>query len=111
MSQRLRRERTASPRKSKWRLAGVVIAGILSVVLVFGLLGLLLILHPTPPPVIRTDPAAAKRSQQELQETQTAAAAGTPGVVRADVSRALTVAPSYARCGIVGIDLSASGRI
>lgn len=84
MSQRLRRERTAIPGRSKWRLAGVVIAGVLGAVLVVGLIGFLLILHTPPPPVIQTDPAAARRLQQELDKAQTAATSGTQAVVQAD---------------------------
>jgi len=41
-------------------------------------------LHTSPPPITHTDPAAANRLQQELQDAQTTAASGTQGVVRAD---------------------------
>jgi len=84
MSQRLRRERAEVQHKSKWRLAGFIIGGVVGTVFVFGIIGLLLILHTTPPPVIHTDPAAAQCLQQELQQAATAAARGTLGLVRAD---------------------------
>jgi hypothetical protein len=96
MSQRLRHERAAIHQKSKWRLAGYIIAGILGAVLLLGVIGLLLILHTTPPPVVHTDPVAAQRLQQELQKAQTAAAGGgTPGVVRADETELNSVLKEY----------------
>ncbi|SRR6266568_1735360 len=84
MSQRLRRGRAAIQNKSKWRLAGFVGGGIVGVMLMLGVVGLILIFHTTPPPVIHTDPAAAQRLQRELQQAQNAAAAGSPGVVSTD---------------------------
>src|SRR6266571_7500472 len=95
MSQRLRHERAAIQHKSKWRVVVLVVSGILGAVLVFGVIGVLLILHTTPPPIIRTDPAAAKRLQQELQEAQTAAASGTQGVVRADETELNSLLKGY----------------
>jgi hypothetical protein len=95
MSQRLRRERAAIHQKSKWRLAGYIIAGILGTVLLLGVIGLLLILHTTPPPVIHTDPVAAQRLQQQLQEAQTAAASGTQGMVRADETELNSLLKGY----------------
>jgi len=95
MSQRLRREGAAIPRRGKWRVAGFVISGILGAVLAFGVIGLLLILHTTPPPAIHTDPAAAQRLQKELQEAQTAAALGSPGVVRTDETEVNSLLKEY----------------
>jgi hypothetical protein len=95
MSQRLRRERAAIQYKSKWRVVGFVVAGTLGTLLLLGVVGLMLILHTTPPPVIHTDPAAAKRLQQELQEAQTAAASGTQGVVRADETELNSLLKGY----------------
>ena len=85
MSQRLQQEKAAAIQsKSKWRLVGYITGGIVGTVLLLGLIVLVLILHTTPPPVIHTDPAAAQRLQRELQEAQTAADGGNPGVVSAD---------------------------
>ena len=85
MSQRLREERaSAIQNKSKWRLVGFIVGGVAGAVLLLGLVGLVLILHTTPPPVIHTDPGAAQRLQRELQDAQSAAERGTPGVVGAD---------------------------
>ncbi|MGH9644552.1 MAG: hypothetical protein ACRD3Q_19280 [Terriglobales bacterium] len=95
MSQKLRRERTAIQVKSKWRLAGYTLAGMLSVVLVLGTIGLLLIFHTTPPPVIHTDPVAAQRLQEELQKAQTAAESGTPEIVGADETELNSLLKKY----------------
>jgi hypothetical protein len=95
MSQRLRRERAAIQHKGKWRVVGIVTVGILGTVLVLGAIGLLLILHTTPLPVIHSDPAAAQRLQRELQEAQTAAAAGSPGVVRTDETEVNSLLKEY----------------
>jgi hypothetical protein len=95
MSQRLRRERASIPAKSYWRLAGFVIAGVLGAVLVLGVIGFLLILHTTPPPVIHTDPAAAKRLEQEIEKAQTAAESGTPNIVGADETELNSLLKQY----------------
>jgi len=100
MSQRLRHERAAIQQKSKWRLAGYTIAGILGTVLLLGVIGLLLILHTTPPPVVHTDPVAVQRLQQELQMAQTAAAGGAPGIVRADETELNSVLKEYLKAAI-----------
>jgi hypothetical protein len=97
MSQRLRRERAAVQHKSKWRLAGFVIAGVLGAVLVVGLIGFMLILHTTPPPAIHTDPAAARRLEEKLQQAQTAAATGTPGILRTDETELNSALDAYFR--------------
>jgi hypothetical protein len=97
MSQRLRRERATPQQKSKWRLAGYVVAGILGTMLTLGVMGLLLILRTAPPPVIHTDPAAARRFAEELQRAETAAAAGSPGVVRADETELNSTLEEYLR--------------
>jgi hypothetical protein len=99
MSQRLRRERAAVQDKSKLRLAGLVIAGILGVMVVLGAIGLILILHTTPPPVVHIDPAAARRLQEKLQQVQTAAAAGSPGVLRTDEAELNSILDAYFRAG------------
>lgn len=95
MSQRLRRERTSIQVKSRWRVAVYILAGILSAVLVLGAIGLLLILHTTPPPIIRTDPVAAQRLQEDLQKAQTAAESGTPDVVGADETELNSLLKQY----------------
>lgn len=85
MSQRLRYERaTTIQNKSKWRIVGFIVGGIICAVLLVGTIGLVLILHTTPPPLTHTDSAAAQRLQQEIQLAQAAAANGKAGVVRAD---------------------------
>jgi hypothetical protein len=95
VSQRLRRERASIPDKSAWRLAGFVIAGLLGAVLALGMIGFLLVLRTTPPPVIHTDPAAAKRLQEELEKAQTAAESGTPDVVGADETELNSLLKQY----------------
>lgn len=101
MSQRLRHERAAAIQsKSKWRLVGFIVGGIVAAVLLVGLAGLVLILQTTPPPVIHTDPAAAQRLQRELQEAQTAADAGKPGVVSADETELNSVLKEYVKAAI-----------
>ena len=72
-----------SKRESKWRLVGFIAAGLFGLGCVLGAVGLLLILHAPPPPVVDTDPAAAQRLQQKLEQAQLAAARGAPGVVSA----------------------------
>ena len=54
-----------------------MIAGVFGIVLMTAVIGLLLLLHTTPPPVIHTDPTAAKRLEQELEKAQTEAASST----------------------------------
>jgi hypothetical protein len=83
MSQALRLERARTQKPSKWRVVAYVLAGTLGLVLAACALGLILVLHTSPPPVIRTDPIAAKRLQEELQAAQTAVA-GSQRVVQAD---------------------------
>ncbi len=95
MSQGLRRERALRPDKSKWRLAGLVIAGVLGTVLVLGVIGLMLVLHTTPPPVTHTDPVAAKRLLQQLEKAQTAAESGVPNVVGADETELNSLLKQY----------------
>lgn len=95
MSQKLRRDRTPIQVRSRWRLAVYILAGILSAVLVLGVIGLLLILHTTPPPIIHTDPVAAKRLQEELEKAQTAAESGTPAVVGADETEVNSLLKQY----------------
>jgi hypothetical protein len=97
MSQRLRSERTAIQHKNRWRIAGFIIAGIFGTVLVIAVIGLLLILHATRPPAIRTDPAAARRLEEKIQQAQTAAAAGNPGVLRTDEAEVNSVLDAYFR--------------
>ena len=97
MSQRLRHERAAVQQKSKWRLVGVVFAGIIGVVVVLGAIGLILILHTTPPPVIHANHAAARRLADEMQRAQTAAAAGSPAIVRADETELNSTIEEYLR--------------
>ena len=85
MSQRLRRERAIAKEKAtKWRIVGFVAAAILGVGCVLGAIGIALILHSPPPPVIHTDPAAAQRLEQELKEAQSTASNDHPRMVRAD---------------------------
>ena len=97
MSQSLRRDRGAPKHKNKWRLVGLVVAGILGTVLMFGVIGLVLILHTTAPPVIHIDPAAARRLEEKLQQAQTAATAGSPGVLRTDETEVNSVLDAYFR--------------
>src|SRR5690348_7651197 len=101
MSQRLRHERAAAVQnRSKWKLAGFIAGGIVGTVLLVGLIILVLILRTTPPPVIHTDPAAAQRLQRELQEAQTAADRGRPGVVSADETEINSVLKEYVSAAI-----------
>jgi hypothetical protein len=100
MSQRFRRERAVVQQKSKWRLAGIVIAGIFGVVVVLGGIGLILILHTTPPPVVHIDPAAARRLEEKLQQVQTAALAGSPGVLRTDETELNSILDAYFRAAV-----------
>jgi hypothetical protein len=101
MSQRLRHERAAAVQdRSKWRLAGFIVGGIVGTMLVVGLIVLVLILRTTPPPVIHTDAAAAQRLQRELQEAQTAADGGKPGVVSADETELNSVLKEYVKAAI-----------
>jgi len=69
--------------------------GIVGTALLLGGIGLLLILHTTPPPIIHTDPAAAQRLQHELQAAQTAAERRTPGVVGADETELNSLLKEY----------------
>jgi len=97
----LRHERAAEiQHRSKWRLAGIIVGGIVGTVLVLGLIVLVLILRTTPPPVVHTDPAAAQRLQRELQEAQTAADVGKPGVVSADETELNSVLKEYVKAAI-----------
>jgi hypothetical protein len=84
MSQRLRQERAAHERRSRWRLVVFVVAGILGAALLVALGALALILHTATPPAIHTDPAAAQRLRRELEKAQTEAASGTQGMVQTD---------------------------
>ena len=97
MGQTSRGEKVATKKRSKWRLAGYIVGGILCIVLATGLVGLLLILHTPPPPVVHIDPAAAKRLQTELEEAQTPSASGTPRVVGADETEVNSLLQEYLR--------------
>ena len=98
MSQRLRHERAeAAQNRSTWKLAGIIVGSIVATVFAVGLIGLALILHTTPPPVIHTDPAAAQRLQQEIQLAQTAATNGKPGVVSADETELNSILKEYVK--------------
>jgi hypothetical protein len=61
------------------------------------LLGFILLFHTTPPPVIHTHPAAARRLEEKLQQAQTAASAGAPGVLRTDETELNSVLDAYFR--------------
>jgi len=74
----------------------------IGVVLGLGVVVLILLFHTTPPPVIHTDPAAARRFEEKLQQAQTAAAAGSPGILRTDETELNSVLDAYFR--------AASGR-
>src|SRR5215469_4711617 len=84
MSQSLRQEKAGTESRSKWKYLAFVLAGFVGVGFLLAVVGLVLVLHTMPPPAIHTDPVAAQRLQQELQAALTAAAHGTPGMVRAD---------------------------
>jgi hypothetical protein len=58
---------------------------------------LILVFHAPPAPVIHIDPAAAQRLEARVQQAQTAAAAGAPGVVRADETELNSMLDSYFR--------------
>ncbi len=83
MSQRLRREKATSSKSKKWRLAGIVAGTVLGVFFLVGLVGAILALRTIPPPAVHTDPAAARRLEQELKEAQSASN-DNPRTVRAD---------------------------
>jgi hypothetical protein len=74
----------AREKASRWRIVGFVAAGLLGLGCVLGAIGLALVLHAPPPPIIHTDSAAAQRLEQELKDAQAAAANGNPRTVRAD---------------------------
>lgn len=85
MSQRLRRERAVAEAKaSKWRMVGLVAAGFVGLACVVAAVGLLLIFHIPPSPVIRTDPVVAQRLERELKEAESTASIGKSKVVQAD---------------------------
>jgi hypothetical protein len=66
------------------------------------LLGLSLLFHTTPPPIIHTDPAAARRLEEKLQQAQTAAATGSPGILHTDETELNSVLDAYFRAAAGG---------
>lgn len=78
-------------------MVGIIVGGIVGAGLAVALIGLALILHTTPPPVIHTDAAAAQRLQREIKLAQAAATNGTPGVVSADEIELNSILKEYVK--------------
>jgi len=84
MSQRQRQEKAASEQRRKWRRVGFLTAGLFGAMLVLFVVGVLLALHTPPPPIVHTNPEAARRLERELKEAESTASTGKAKVVQAD---------------------------
>lgn len=97
MAQSLRRRHGEVGHKSKWRVVGFVVGGILGAALVFCIVVLMLVLHSPPPPAIHTDPLSAKQFEEEYRGAVAAARAGTQQVVRATETQVNTELEAFMR--------------
>ncbi len=84
MAQLSRRRRPDSHHKSKWRLAGRVIGGILAIALVVVITLVMLVLHTPPPPTVQLNALSAQRLDEDFRRAAATAQSGTPSEVRAD---------------------------
>jgi hypothetical protein len=83
MGQLSRRQRLDSHHKSKWRLVGFVIGGILGASVMVALVLLLIALHVPPPPEVQINALSSQRLDEEFRQAAVAAAqSGTPFEVR-----------------------------
>ena len=97
MAQSLRHQHKEVGHKSKWRVVGFVVGGILGAALVFCIVVLMLVLHSPPPPAIHTDPLSAKQFEEEYRGAVAAAQAGTPQIVRANETQVNTELEAFMR--------------
>jgi len=100
MAQSFRRRHIQVGRKSKWRVVGFVVGGILGAAFRFLHRGVMLVLHSPPPPAIHTDPLSAQTVRGRISWAVAAARAGSPQIVRADETQVNTeLKPSCERIG------------
>jgi len=80
----LQPERIAATHKSKWRLAGFIVGGILFAVVSVLVTVVLLAFHVPPAPAVQFDSLSAQKLEEAFRQATIAAQTGTPTVVRAD---------------------------
>jgi len=94
MNQRPKPESSTVPSRV-WRRIGIVASGVVGLLLLLAVIAAFLILRTTPPPSIHTDPAAARRLQEKLQEAQAAASRGLKESVQVDETELNSLLEAY----------------